>query len=106
MDKGSETADEAVRRRGEFYIIRRVVVAGVREKGHEREDDNAKIDLSSRNRVAKLRTPRRDGRRNGERHRVFVICADKMSHSAASTSLGKVFAFHKDKFETSKERQQ
>ena len=53
MDKGSETADEAVRRRGEFYIIRCVVVAWMREKGHEREDDNAKIDLSSRNRVAK-----------------------------------------------------
>ena len=53
MDKGSKTADEAVRRRGEFYIIRCVAVAWVREKGHEREDDNAKIDLSSRNRVAK-----------------------------------------------------
>lgn len=53
MDKGSKTADEAVRRRGEFYIIRCVAVAGVYEKGHEREDDNAKIDLSSRNRVAK-----------------------------------------------------
>ena len=36
-----------------FYIIRYVAVALVREKGHEREDDNAKIDLSSRNRVAK-----------------------------------------------------
>ena len=106
MDKGSETADEAVRRRVNLYIIRRVVVAWVRGKGHEREDDNAKIDLSSRNRVAKLRTPRRDDRRNGERHRVFVICADKMSHSVASAFLGKVFAFHMDKFETSKERQQ
>lgn len=106
MDKGSKTADEAVRRRGEFYIIRRVVVAWVREKGREREDDNAKIDLSFRNRVAKWRTPRRDDRRNGERRRVFVICADKMSHSVASASLGKVFAFHMDKFETSKERQQ
>jgi hypothetical protein len=53
MDKGNETADEAVRRRVNFYIIRRAAVAGVREKGHEREDDNAKIDLSSRNRVAK-----------------------------------------------------
>ena len=52
MDKGSETADEAVRRRVNLYIIRRVV-AWVRGKGHEREDDNAKIDLSSRNRVAK-----------------------------------------------------
>ena len=105
MDKGSKTADEAVRRRGEFYIIRRVAAASVRRRGRER-DDNAKIDLSFRNRVAKWRTPRRDDRRNGERRRVFVICADKMSHSVASASLGKVFAFHKDKFETSKERQQ
>ena len=33
MDKGSETADEAVRRRGEFYIIKCVAVAGCAKRG-------------------------------------------------------------------------